>query len=226
MSDAVFRLPLARLARTPRAWFPIGIWVAVAWASALAAREEGTSASSVLQTVFGALSLPLLCFAVAGAVLEGGALQRATRALTSFGALPARVALATIAVAVVACALLSAVAGAGVAIVAHGPGDPPLAHDAAATAWVATLGGAAYGALFCFGSSYGKRGGGRVAALVLDWMLGAGTGTLASFTPRAHVRSLLGGESVLLLPGRASERTLVLLAVVFTLLAARRARRA
>jgi hypothetical protein len=59
-------------------------------------------------------------------------------------------------------------------------------------------------------------------ALVLDWVLADLVGV---FTPRAHLASLLGGESVEDMSGRLSEVSLVLLTLTFAALALRRARR-
>ena len=45
------------------------------------------------------------------------------------------------------------------------------------------------------------------------------------FTPRAHVRSLLGGDAVMALSGRASAAALVMLVIALSALAVARARR-
>jgi hypothetical protein len=112
-----------------------------------------------------------------------------------------------------------------VAALAHGPLDPPLARDVLTSAWVASLGGVAYASLFALGASFGKRGGGRTAVLALDWLLGSGTGVVALGTPRAHVRSLLGGEAPAGLAAWTSSCLLIVLALAFAGLAIRRARR-
>ena len=224
--DVSLRLPFARLARTPRAWVAIVAWMLLAIVAASVLHHAGSSATEVaLGSIFAALALPLLCFAVAGAVLGGDSLSRSSRALVAFGVPPMRMALSTALAAIASCAVLAAVVGALVAAIAHGPGDPSIARDAFTSAWVAGLGGAAYGALFTFGASFGKHGGGRVWALVLDWVLGSGTGAAGLCTPRAHVRSLLGGDSVMTLSGRASAVALVTLVLGFSVLAVARTRR-
>ena len=91
---------------------------------------------------------------------------------------------------------------------------------------MAGLGGAAYAAFFAAGSSFGKRGGGRLVALVVDVALGGGHGAAALVVPRGHVRSLLGGEAVMAMPGRGSALALVVMVGVFTALAVGRTRRA
>ena len=229
MIDVAVRLPLARLTRAPRAWIPVVAWGALAVLSAVVLRRDGASTSSTagaLEVIFGQLALPLLAFTIVGAVLGGDGLARAARPFVAFGAPPPKMALAIAGVAVVATALVAGVLGATVAALAHGASDPPLARDALTSAWVAALGGGAYAALFVFGASFGKRGGGRAVALVLDWVLGSGTGAAGMPTPRAHVRSLLGGDAVMGLSGRASAVILVAIVVLFSALAVARTRRA
>jgi hypothetical protein len=94
-----------------------------------------------------------------------------------------------------------------------------------ASAWVSALGGAAYASLFAFGASLGKRGWGRSVMLAIDWLLGVGSGFGAALTPRAHVRSLLGGSAVMEMSGRVSAACLVLLALAFATAATKRASR-
>lgn len=226
MIDVALRLPLARLTRTPRALIPVVAWAALAVVAALALRGRPDASWSALESIFGALALPFLSFAIVGAALGSDGLARSTRPFVAFGAPPARVALATIGVAVGASALLAAPLGAVVAALAHGAGDPPVVRDALASAWVAGLGGAAYASLFCFGASFGKRGAGRAVALVVNWVLGGGTWSAGLVTPRAHLRSLLGGDSAAGLSGRASALALLGLIVLFAALATARTRRA
>jgi hypothetical protein len=221
------RVPLARLARAPRAWLPVAAWFALGAVSAVVfARAGGDGASDALDGVFAPLALPLVVYAVVGATLGGDGLARASRSLVAFGAAPSRVAVATIAVAVGTGALVAAALGALVVALAHRSGDPPLARDLAITIWVAALAGAAYAALFALGATFGKRGGGRAAVLVLDWLFGSSDGVAGLLTPRAHARSLLGGPAVAELSGRWSALALVALVALFTALAVRRAARA
>jgi hypothetical protein len=224
--STVAALPLSRLTRVPRAWVPVLAWAALAVVSALVLRRSGTSATGgALEAIFGGYALPLLTFTVVGGVLGGDGLARSTRPFAAFGAPPAGVAAVTVGVAVVASALVAALVGAAVAALSHGSTDPPLALDALTSAWVAALGAAAYAAFFSFGASFGRRGGGRAVALVVDWVLGASTGAAGLPVPRAHVRSLLGGDAVMALSGRVSALALVAIVVVFGALAAGRARR-
>jgi hypothetical protein len=222
------RLPLARLTRSPRAWVPLFAWAALAIASASILRRGQSSGSTgeALGVIFGQLALPLLAFTMVGTVLGGDGLARSTRPLAAYGAPPKHLALATIGVAAVATAFVAAILGAAVAALAHGVQDPPVLRDALTSAWVAALGGGAYVALFALGASFGKRGGGRALALVADWVLGSGTGAAGMLAPRAHIRSLLGGDSVMGLSGRASALALAGLVLLFAALAIARTRRA
>jgi hypothetical protein len=144
--------------------------------------------------------------------------------MVAFGAQPARAAAASIAVAAACCAVVGAGVAAIVAVVAHGIADPPRLHDATVSAYVGALGGAAYAAWFSLGASFGRRGGGRVALLVVDWILGANGGAGALLSPRGHVRNLLGGAAPMDLSQRASAAVLVILAIACALVAIRRAR--
>jgi hypothetical protein len=228
MMDVLVGLPLARLTRSPRAWAPLLAWTALAIVSAiiLGRRASSGGTAEALGVIFGQLALPLLAFTIVGVALGGDGLARSTRPLVGFGASPPQVALATIAVSVAATSAVTALLGGLVAALAHGVTDPPLWRDALTSAWVAALGGGAYAALFAFGASFGKRGGGRAGALVIGWLLGNGTGAAGILTPRAHLRSLLGGTAVMGLSGRASEVALVGLILLYTALATARTRRA
>lgn len=220
------RPALARLGRL-RPLVAIGAWTLLAVAFALAARSRGVAhgADRVLLDAFAALVLPLTSLTLVGALLGARSLAGSGTALVSFGAAPGRVAAVTCALAVAGCALVGAVLAALVAVLAHGSSDPPVAGDAVASAYAGLLGGAAYGGWFALGASFGRRGGGRIVALVVDWVLGAGPGAVAILTPRAHVRNLLGGTPPMGWPERASAAALVVLAVAFAAASVSRSRR-
>jgi hypothetical protein len=220
---ALARPSLARLLGTPRSLLAPGAWCVLALGFALAARWWGAvqGADHVLVDAYATLILPLLVYTLVGAVLGGRSLAAATAPLVVFGASPARAALATVAVAVAASVAAGAFVAALVAIVAHGSGDPPAARDALASAYAGALGGAAYAGWFALGASFGKRGGARTWLLIVDWVLGLGRGPVAIITPRAHLRSLLGGAAPMDWSGRASAVALVILAAVCVLGACR-----
>jgi hypothetical protein len=111
-----------------------------------------------------------------------------------------------------------------VALVAHGAADPPVARDALISGYVGGLGGATYASWFSLGAGFGRRGGGRLVALLVDWLFGVSGGTLALFAPRAHLRSLLGGAPPLDWSQRWSVAALAVLALACAIGAVGRAR--
>ncbi len=205
----------------------LGLWCSVAVACAVIARQNAWAhgADRVLSSVYGALALPFIAYAIAGAAFGGRSMVSSTAPLVALGTPPWRAALASVGVAALASALLGAFLAALVACVAHGAADPPAGHDAIVSAYVGGLGGAAYATWFALGTTMGRRGGGRLVFLGLDWLLGgAGTPT-ALATPRGHLRSLLGGASSLSISERWSATMLVALMAVCTILACRSTRR-
>jgi hypothetical protein len=223
---ALARPPVARLLRTPRTRIAVGAWIAVAIAFAIAERWRGSAHATdrVLLDAYGPLVLPLLTYALVGGVVGNRSLSLAARPLIAFGASPARATALAVIVAAAACTVAGAVLAAGVSLVAHGSADPPMVRDAISSAYAGGLGGAGYATWFMLGATFGKRGGGRPMLLLVDWILGAGDGAAALFTPRGHVRNLLGGMPPMDLPGRASAAILTALAIAWALIALRRAR--
>jgi hypothetical protein len=223
---ALARPAVARVVRRPRTLVTLGAWCLLAVGIALLARARGSShgADHVLVGAFGGLVLPLLSYALVGAVVGARSLSSSTAPLVSFGATPARAAAVAIGLAVASAALLGASLAAVVALVAHGADDPAPAADALASAYAGALGGAVYGAWFVLGATFGRRGGGRTVLLVVDWLLGLGTGPAALAAPRAYVRGLLGGSTPMDLSGRWCSVALVALGLACVLLALRRSR--
>ena len=167
--------------------------------------------------VFGAI-LPLALFSVSARVFERTRLDAAAHPLARFGASRRAVGLGLIVASMLVCALLSAVVAASTAIVAHDPSAPPRAVDALTSAWIGGITGAAYAALFAFGSTFGARGGGRYWALFADFIMGSTGGFAALLVPRAHAQNLLGGAPPLLLGQPVSFGCLVFLAVAWSAL--------
>jgi len=224
---ALARVPVVRLARTPRAWLPLAAWTMLGVAMALLARSEHApnGADHVLVGAFGALVVPLLAYAIVGGAIGGGSLRASVAPTVAFGAPPARSAGVTVGFAVLVATVLCAGLGAVLAALAHGVDDPPLVRDILVSAYAGALGGAAYAALFAMGASFGRRGGGRTVLLVTDWLLGANSTALALLTPRGHLRNVLGGAPPWGLGERGSAIALVALALVFAVAAVRRTRR-
>lgn len=209
------RLAAARLRRisTPVTLIVAALFVAFA---ALVERRLGPTTAAdrtLVGAVFG-LALPLLGYLTLHAVTDGGRLDAALTVIARHGGQRKLAALGLVG----ACALALAGAGAtlaalGVAL-ARGAG-PRLASDLLASSWVGVLGGASYAAWFALGSTVGRRGGGRVWALCIDWVLGSSATLLAAAWPRGHLRNLLGAEPVLGMPQWAGLAALVALAAAY-----------
>lgn len=215
---------LTRLARTRRTWLAIAVWFPLAVTIGLLARAQGIvhSADHVLVEVIGAVILPLLVYLLVGAILGAGSVAAFAKPFVALGARPVWVTLALVGVGAIACSVCGAALAAAVAALAHGPGDPPRVHDALTSAYVGGLGGAAYACWFTYGATFGRRGAGRPIALVVDWLVGAQGGFFALFTPRAHLRNLLGGAPPSQLSERASSIALFAIAAACLLHSLRR----
>jgi hypothetical protein len=184
----------------------------------------GAAGRALEGQVFG-LILPLALLWTSTRVLEPVKLETATSSLARFGLSRRSVALGLILASMLAGAFLAAVAAAATAIFAHDPTAPSTAVDAITCSWIGALTAAAYAGLFALGATFGRRGGGRFAALGLDFILGNTSGFAAVLLPRAHAQNLLGGEPPLLLGQPASAALLVFLATAFAALAAARCAR-
>lgn len=215
------RLPIARMTRTRRAWIPVLGWSLLALGAGLTTRS---GADHVLRGTFGFVVLPLVAYGIVAGALGGAGLKASVRPLVLLGAKAPRAAGAVIAVSCIFSALVCAVLGAIVCIVAHRTGDPPVSADALATAGISALGGAAYAAYFCAGSAIGK-GTMRGLFLAMDWLLGSGGGFGSLFVPRGHVLSLLGGAHAFELSSKASSLFLFVLVVSYASIAVRLAKR-
>jgi hypothetical protein len=214
------RVPALRLFRTPRAWLPIALWMVFAIVVALVARSSGSGsgADHVMRGSFGFLVLPLVSYAIVGAVVGRGGLRSGIRGVVALGAEPRSAALASVGVAVVSAAAFVGVLAALVTTLAHGCHDLPLASDLPTSMWIGALGGGAYAAYFCAGSAIGK-GTTRGVFLAVDWIVGSGSGFGALFTPRGHVQSLLGGPLCAELSQRGSSIVLATILVAYAGLA-------
>ena len=221
-SLSLLRHPFARITGARGKWVPVLAWALLAVFVALLARRTDHAVESALARGFGAVSMPLLVFAVFGLVCPEGTLAGAARPLVFLGAPARRAAFAVASTVVGVSALVCAALAALVVVIAHGPTDPPLGADLLASSVVGALGGAAYAAYFSFGSSlFGTAG--RGIFLVADLVLG-GLGVGALVSPRAHVRALFGGPLAAHVSLRGSSIALAVMLVVFVLLATLRSR--
>ncbi len=218
------RLPFARLVRAPRALFSCVLWLGLAVALALFEKSRGEShaVDHVLPDAYGGLVLPLVVFALVGAVVVGTSLRSSIHPMTAIGASGSRAAMASIVVVALISALVCG--GVGAALVPISGAMAPIRADVIASGWVSALGAASYASFFVFGTSFGKTGTGRMILLVIDWVLGSAGGPLEILTPRAHLRNLLGGAPLGHVSQTASAITLGAIAVLCMLIAVRRAR--
>ncbi len=178
----------------------------------------GAASRALEDRVFGLL-MPFVLLYASTRILQPVRLEDAASPIARFGFSRRSVGLGLIVASMVAGGALAAIAAAETAILAHDLTAPPPALDAFTCAWIGALTGCAYAGLFALGATFGARGGGRVWALGLDFVLGATSGFAAVLVPRAHAQNLLGGEPPLLLGQPASVALLVVLAIGFTGLA-------
>lgn len=213
-----FVLALTRL-KQPVAVLALSLGVLLVLIAALLERRSGPAGAvdrALTGVVFG-LTLPLLSYAIVSRATERLRLEDAVISLTRWGARRDAAALGVLA----ACATSAAAVGASLAalgvIVAHVPSEGSIMADLAISGWLGLVAGAAYATLFCFGATIGARGGGRLALLALDWMLGSGVGAAAVPFLRGHVRNLLGAEPVLGMPQWAALLSVALVGTVCAL---------
>lgn len=174
--------------------------------------------------VFG-VALPLLAYAAVGVASGDRRLSEAVRPFARHGGSRHEAVLGMVVAAGVRLAAIGASLAAVAVLFASRRLDGAAVSDAVTSAWIGALGGAVYVAWFSFGALFGKGGKGRAFALGIDWVLGSTATAIAVPWPRAHLRSLLGGELVVGLPEWQSTVVLYALAVVYLLLMALRVAR-
>ncbi len=150
----------------------------------------------LIGAVFG-VALPILSYLLSERVCEKTQLAQSVDVLARHGsdrrALVLGLLLGSALCMALAAALLTTVALLGV----HpAPSNRAFLRDLRVSVAIALLSGAVYALWFGAASLFGKRGGGRKWALLLDFVLGAGGSLLALPWPRGHVRNLLGGTPV------------------------------
>lgn len=195
--------------------------VVAVWLGAVAEKRSGLlgAANRALEGSAFGLVIPLLVFATTAAIIGPLRLDDAASPIARFGHSRRQVAAGLVLSAMALGALAAAVLGVVSALAAHDPSAPPAAADALAAAWIGALTGAAYAAFFALGSTFGRRGGGRLFTLAIDFLLGSSTTAMAVVLPRAHALNLLGAEPVLHLGQPASAALLAALSVVYWLMA-------
>lgn len=179
---------------------------------------------TLVGAVFGVV-VPLLGYLAVERSTDGRRLDDSIEELARHGANRRSALLGLLAV----CAVVTAVVAASMAllavVLARGLSDRGLSADLLASAWIGAAAGVAYTCWFALGSSFGRRGGGRLWALALDWVLGSSTTAIAFPWPRGHIRNLLGAAPVLALSQWQGGLALTVLSCTYLGLALRRVAR-
>jgi len=164
---------------------------------------NGAADSALEGPVFG-FGLPILAYLVSERVCDGARLDRSVDVVARYGADRRAALLGVLLVSAASTALSAVLLTVSALIGAHTLHDASWASDLRASVGIAAVSGAVYALWFGAASLFGKRGGGRKWALILDFLLGAGSSALAAPWPRGHTRNLLGGMPVLDMPQSAA----------------------
>jgi hypothetical protein len=157
----------------------------------------GGAADSALEgPVFG-FALPVLAYLLSERVCDGQRLDESVNVVARYGTDRRAALLGVLLVSAASMALAGALLAVSALVAAHTHRDTGFASDVRTSAVIAAVSGAVYALWFGAASLYGKRGGGRKWALIIDFVLGAGSSALAAPWPRGHARNLLGGLPVL-----------------------------
>ncbi|MEO6600504.1 MAG: hypothetical protein ABIQ16_11560 [Polyangiaceae bacterium] len=160
-------------------------------------RRDATSAADTVLTgaVFG-IALPLLAYLVSDRVCAGQQLSRSVDVIARYGSDRRATVLGLLLSSALCMALVAALLTTAALVGARTPGSGAFMHDLRISVGIALLTGEVYALWFGVASLFGKRGGGRKCALLVDFLLGASSSFLAMPLPRGHVRNLLGGTPV------------------------------
>ncbi len=173
------------------------------------------AADFALQGAGFGLAIPFAALSLVTVALSRARLQEAVGTLALLGASRRAAAIGALAGTAIVTAAVGLLVAATTAFIAHGQVTGDTISDAWTAAWIGGLSGAAYATYFGAASSFGKHGGGRIIALILDLVLGPLAGTAAVVFPRAHALNLLGASPVLDLPQPASTGILLAMLAVF-----------
>lgn len=214
----------ARLLQRPAA-LTLALGVALVVSLALIEHRAG-SAGAVDRALAGTFRwiLPVVAFALSGLAADRKRLSDAAWPAARFGIAKRDVALGIVAAGIAASAAAGVILAALPVIAAHSAASLPLASDLFTSVRIGFLGGAAHGAWFAFGGTFGRRGGGRAWVLALHVVAGGSTGLAGAILANAHTQNLLGFAAPLDLPQAVSTAMLVLSTIVLSLAAALRCR--
>lgn len=157
------------------------------------ARHEGAPSAlddTLIGPVFG-IAVPLLAYLLCERLCCGTRLDRSVDAVARYGASRRSAVLGLLLGAVLCMALLGALLA---AVALLGARPQALRVELRASTEIGFIAGTVYALWFAAASLFGRRGGGRKWALLVDFVLGTGSSLLALPYPRAHLRNLLGGR--------------------------------
>jgi hypothetical protein len=139
---------------------------------ALLERAQGALGAADRALTGGAfgVALPLFSYFLATRVTAGANLREALLPLARHGLDRRALALGLTIPAAIVAALFAALSGVIVVAITRGPGDPRLLGDAATSAWIGLVAGAAYVASFIGASVFGRRGQGCRWLLLADFV--------------------------------------------------------
>lgn len=159
-------------------------------------RDAASAADSVLGGAVFGLALPILAYVLSERVCAGTQLSRSVDVIARYGANRRWLVLGLLLGSALAMALTAALLTAAALLGARAATSNAFLHDLRISVGIALLSGAVYALWFGMASLFGKRGGARQCALIVDFLLGASSSLLALPLPRGHVRNLLGGTPV------------------------------
>lgn len=208
--------------RDERAPFVLGLFVVLAGLLGYLERRAGGAAvdRALTRDTFGLL-LPLVGYSTFQRVTRGGRLDASARTVARHGVSARRAWLGAALPPILLLTLLGTTFAAAAVLFARGLGNAGLARDLWQSTWIGAIAGTAYGAWFALGSDFGRFGAGRKWVLLLDWLLGSTSGSLALPWPRAHIQNLLGAEPLLDL-GQGTALAVLLTSTLSVLLVALR----
>ena len=159
-------------------------------------RDAASAADTVLTGAVFGVALPILAYLLMDRVCAGQQLSRSVDVIARHGSDRRAVVLGLLLGSALCTALAAALLTSAALLGARAPGSSAFVHDLRISVGISLLAGEVYALWFGVASLFGKRGGGRKCALLVDFLLGASSSLLAVPLPRGHVRNLLGGTPV------------------------------
>jgi ABC-type transport system involved in multi-copper enzyme maturation permease subunit len=159
-------------------------------------RDAASAADTVLTGAVFGIALPIFAYLLSDRVCAGQQLSRSVDVLARHGTDRRMLVLGLLLGSALCMALIAALLTTVALLGARAPSSSAFLHDLRISVGISLLAGEVYALWFGVASLFGKRGGGRKCALIVDFLLGASSSLLALPLPRGHVRNLLGGTPV------------------------------